>query len=55
MNQIAKAERALQQHNDRLAGKSVNASNLRGNMGYNESGEGMNAYIARFNESSPRT
>ena len=51
MNQIAKAERALIQHNERLAGKS-GVSNMRG-QGYGD--EGMNAYIPRFNESSPRT
>ena len=52
MNQIAKAERALLQHNERLAGRS--GTNVR-SMGLNDRDEGMNAFIPRFNESSPRT
>lgn len=55
MSQIAKAERQLQQHNDRKAGKTGTAGSLRGTMGLNDRDEGMNAYIPRFNESSPRT
>jgi hypothetical protein len=42
-------------HNDRKAGKTGNAGTLRGTMGLNDRDEGMNAYIPRFNESSPRT
>lgn len=55
MAQIAKAERQLQQHNDRKAGKTGTAGSLRGTMDLNDRDEGMNAYIPRFNESSPRT
>lgn len=45
----------MQIHNDRKAGKTGNAGTLRGTMGLNDRDEGMNAYIPRFNESSPRT
>lgn len=55
MGQLAKAERQLALHNDRKAGRTGNAATLRGTMGLNDRDEGMNAYIPRFNESSPRS
>ena len=55
MGQLAKAERQLALHNDRKAGRTGNAATLRGTMGLNDRDEGMNAYIPRFNEASPRS
>lgn len=55
MTQLAKAERLFTQHKERLAGRSGAAGDLRGTVSGFDDQTGMNAYIPRYNESSPRT
>lgn len=56
MQQLAKAERLLVQHNERLSGaRPGTAGSLRGTMGFNDRDDGMNNFIPGFSESTPRS